>query len=82
MAQKQSDTGADESPKATSPPYFTIETIRRPNEDGTFGTVSYKVAVSGGTPDEGIRVMKQLTQELETEYGEQKTNTSQQSNRR
>lgn len=70
MAQKQSDTGADISPTETSPPYFTIELIRRPNENGGFSTVSYKVAVSGGTKQQGLDTLSDLSKELERLYGE------------
>lgn len=51
------------------PPVTTIELIRRPLDDGTFGTVSYKVSVSGTNQDIALQIVDTVSIKLESKYG-------------
>lgn len=52
-----------------APTAVTIELLRRPTDNGAFGTISFKVAITGASPEEALRLLDEMTTKLETQYG-------------
>lgn len=77
MAQKQSQPGAEASQNNPPPlteyaeplPELTVQVIRRPLENGSFGTVSFSVTAKGDAQPELLRLLTETTDALEMEYG-------------
>jgi len=84
MAQNKSSTGAEpELPtlvppnpiehELTTPPQITVELLRRPIDNGVFGTISFKVAITGGTVEETMRLLDETTKQVEKAYAQNMT---------